>query len=191
MKKFALALVAVLMFTPVLSVRAMTISEYVDHTFMNAPQPNPQEEGDEVVAALEKKLLPIFKQMATMLKNETYESNPEAFEQLWKKVERTVSEYTDEITEEDLEEFNIELRSELASILREGGMKVTNQDLDQVKITDLSIMKTISNFILLKMLVEDLSEKAKLTKIETLLLNDAIMERMLIKMMDFIPAEQN
>ena len=191
MKKFALALVAVLMFTPVLSVRAMTISEYVDQTFMNAPQPNPQEEGDEVVAALEKKLLPIFKQMATMLKNETYESNPEAFEQLWKKAERSVSEYTDEITEDDLEEFNIQLRSELASILREGGMKVTNQDLDQVKITDLSIMKTISNFILLKMLVEDLSEKAKLTKIETLLLNDAIMERMLIKMMDFIPAEQN
>ena len=187
MKKLALALVAVLMFAPAMSVQAMMINEYLDQTIISAPQPDG--DGEEIIMELERKLLPVFKKMAEMMYKETDTTKPEKFEKLWEKAEAAVSKYTDEITEDDLAECNIQLRAELAALFAQKGVEVSAEDLEKIKVTDLSIMKTISNFILLAMLADEFGETGKLTQMETMLVSSAIQERMITKMVALIPVD--
>lgn len=186
MKKLVFAFAATLLLMPAAAVQAATTQEYVQNEILikagaEIPQIDisAQQDDEDVMEDLKAELLPVYKEIAKMLKNGTNGSKAQKFEELWVKAETIVSKYTDEITEEDLEDINTLLRDVMATQAELAGEELTREQLQEIGFKDVESLKAYSNSILLAMAIEVLAEENALDRASYILLLDALQTRML------------
>ena len=165
MKKLVVALTAVLLFTPAVSVQALALTEYLDQAVYAAPQ-----QQEEVQAQLDTELLPVFKTMAKKLFED---QNVDAD---WAKVDAFMDRYVDSMDEKKLGEL---IHQEMAKMFDENTAAYIPEALTELKAEDEDAYKATCKLFLLGKALTDFNEQGKLRQTEILLINNSFQERLL------------